>query len=155
MGSPIHLVVRYSDSLVGEIDTIAMHRAVIDEKGSVWLAKLGKPVGQDRIDKLNAQATTKSQSFLYLVQNMTKRYVWARGTISRAQREMPKENELIPGYYEQFRIIRDASTWFKLTEIIHPPDAEVSGLVVASSARPIHYALHESMAPMFYVRRQS
>jgi len=149
-----HPLIRYSDSLVGGIDTIGIHRQEIERNGAVWFAKIGAGVGLRRIDSLNQQALSGNPGYVYLVQKVSGKYVLSRGTVLHAQREFPEEERhLVPLYYEGSGVSRRASTWFKISELLDVSSRECSELVVASTGRAIGPTLQASMASMFYVRR--
>ncbi|MFC2083371.1 hypothetical protein ACFLSG_05000 [Candidatus Bipolaricaulota bacterium] len=149
----IHLVVRYADSLFGGIDTVGLHKRVVELEGAVWFAKVGAPIGLGRLGRLNSQVLAGKPSYVYLVQRQERRYAWARGTLIVAQREFPEnEKEMVPPYYEHSGVLRQAATWFKFSDLAKVDGDRCSDLVVASSSRPIHHALHGSMASMFFVR---
>jgi len=149
----IHLVIRFSDALFGGVKTIEVHQEVIVEQGAVWLAKVGKPLGQQRIAKLNRQVETGVQTLLFLVQRKGHTYIWAKGHIAFVQRDLPEsEMQLVPTYYHTSGLLQHASTWFKLVSLSGAAKESIGNLVVASSGKPIYEALTESMAAMFIVQ---
>ena len=153
MDAPIHIVIRYSDTLYGNMDTISVHRAIAEIHGSVWLAKVGKPLGDIRISKLKRQINSHINTFLYLVQHKGKEYLWTKASIEDVRRgPQPSEEELIPTYYKETSLLRHASTWFRLSGLQNVSREERACLVVASSAKRVDEALATSMAAMFIVR---
>ena len=52
---PIHLLLRFSDSLLKDGHTISEHNLVVTCEGAVWFGKMGSPVSQVHIDRLNEQ----------------------------------------------------------------------------------------------------
>jgi len=64
---PIHLLIRFSDNLFKVGDVISMHDQVINRQGAVWFGKLGIPIAQRHIDKINLQCKDGIPSFLFLV----------------------------------------------------------------------------------------
>src|SRR5438552_1208957 len=97
----IHVLMRYSDKLHHVDDTIEEHLAVIRQYGSVWLGKLGKPLGFPKIDRINKQCRQNIPSFLYLVQRAghggSARVSAYRGSVLEMSRELPEtERYLVP-----------------------------------------------------------
>jgi len=155
IGTPMHIVIRYSDALYGNVDTISAHRTLAETNGSVWLAKVGKPLGQARIKKLKGQISSHIDTFLYLVQRRGREYSWTRACVEDVRRgPQPLEQELIPKYYEETNLLRYASTWFRLSKLRHVTRKERACLKVVSSARSIDEAVATSMAGMFIVCRE-
>jgi hypothetical protein len=65
--SPLHLVIRFSDTMFDVGDVVALHNEVVDQHGAVWFGKLGGTLSQSRIEWLNKQIEQKILTFLYLV----------------------------------------------------------------------------------------
>ena len=44
--TPAHILVRFSDSLLKDRNTITEHTQIIQREGAVWFGKMGSPVSQ-------------------------------------------------------------------------------------------------------------
>ncbi len=64
---PIHLLLRFLDRLLDNSGTIEEHQKVIEREGAVWFGKMGQPISQNAIDKLNKQVEDNIPTFIYLV----------------------------------------------------------------------------------------
>ena len=149
----MHLVVRFSDSFCGGVDTIREHMLVIEQSGAVWFAKMGRPLASYRIDLLSDQMRRGIPTFLFLVQKAGRDYVWAQGTLCAISRSLPaREHALTPPYYRDRKVNQAASIWFKLSKISRPRASQIKMLNVASSRNPISESLARSMAAMFVVQ---
>lgn len=148
----MHLVVRFSDSLCGGVDTIYEHMSVIEQSGAVWFAKMGRPLAGHRIDLLSDQIRRGIPTFLFLVQKAGQAYVWAQGTLCAISRSLPAgERAFTPPYYRDCKVNQAASIWFKVSKISRPRASRIKLLSVASSGNPISESIRNSMAPMFVV----
>jgi len=49
---PVHLVVRFSDTMFTVGDVVAIHNGIVKEQGAVWFGKLGQTLSQNRIDMI-------------------------------------------------------------------------------------------------------
>ena len=146
------MVIRYSDALYGNIDTVSAHRTIVEARGSVWLAKVGKPLGLSRIKTLKEQIDSGIGASLYLVQHKAGKYSWTGACLEDVRRgPAPSEEELIPKYYKESGLLNHAATWFRVSGFYDVTPKEKGSLVVASSRRPIGSALTTSMAAMFIV----
>ena len=148
----MHLVVRFSDSLCGGVDTIREHMSVIEQSGAVWFAKMGRPLAGHKIDLLSDQIRRGIPTFLFLVQKAGRDYVWAQATLCAISRSLPaREHALTPPYYRDRKVNQAASIWFKVSKISRPRASQIKMLNVASSGNPISESLAGSMAAMFVV----
>jgi len=48
--TPLHLVIRFSDTMFEVDDEISLHNQVVDEHGAVWFGKLGGTLSLSRIE---------------------------------------------------------------------------------------------------------
>ncbi len=48
--TPLHLVIRFSDTMFSVGDVISLHNEVVDQHGAVWFGKLGGTLSQSRIE---------------------------------------------------------------------------------------------------------
>ena len=148
----MHLVVRFSDSLCGGVDTIREHMSVIEQSGAVWFAKMGRPLAGRKIDLLSDQMRRGIPTFLFLVQKAGRDYVWAQATLCAISRSLSaREQALTPPYYRDRKVNQAASIWFKVSKISRPRASQIKMLTVASSGNPISESLAGSMAAMFVV----
>ncbi len=103
--NPIHLLIRFSDVLLKEKDTIEAHNQVVEQTGCVWFGKMGSPVSQQKIDLLNQQGQTGIPTFVYLVKGNRRKSVAYRANLILATRNFPEdEKALIPPYYTELGI---------------------------------------------------
>jgi hypothetical protein len=65
--TPVHLLLRFSDSLLKDGDTITKHNKVIARDGAVWFANMGSSVAQRHIDVFNEQIQEENPIYVYLV----------------------------------------------------------------------------------------
>jgi hypothetical protein len=152
--SPIHLMMRYSDALMGVEDTIAEHQSVIDRRGAVWIGKIGKPLGGSHIAKINRQCRDGHPTFMFLVQNRGRPghadYVFHRGKVCEVGSALPSSGEkLVPRYYIGRGIKQQAAFWCKVTALSQVSAKAMLEYHVASSRRPIRNALVRSLAALF------
>jgi len=64
---PVHLLLRFSDLLLKDGDTITEHNKVIESEGAVWFGKMGSSVAQRHIDVFNEQIQEENPIYVYLV----------------------------------------------------------------------------------------
>ena len=73
MNNPCHLVVRFSDTMFGVGDVVAIHNAIVAENGAVWFGKLGQTLSQNRVEMLAKQIEQGIPTYLYLVKGNRKK----------------------------------------------------------------------------------
>ncbi len=147
-----HVVMRFADSLFNGVNTIQEHRKVIDRRGAVWVAKVGKPLAQYKIGILREQIRQGIPTYLFLVQRLGRVYSWTRATLVELGRTVGDDQQaMIPSYYRAANIVGMAEMWFKVSDLVKAPAAQVRQLHVVSSGRPIAETLAGSMAAMFMV----
>ncbi len=86
---PFGLVVRFSDSMFGVGDVVALHNAIVMEHGAVWFGKLGQMLSQARVDLLNQQIAKKTPMFLYPVKGNRRKSTAYRADLLAVTREKP------------------------------------------------------------------
>jgi len=151
--APIHLLLRFSDSLLKEGDTIDEHNQVIQREGVVWFGKMGSTVSQSRIDILNEQVREDIPTFVYLVKGNRKKSTVYRARLAVASKTIPKgESQLVPPYYFSLDIPKYVNFWVKLTEIVPIDFSELKKLRVGSSVLPIHETISKSSSGHFFLR---
>jgi hypothetical protein len=147
-----HLVVRFSDSLYKGIDTIREHKLVIENKGAVWFAKVGRPLAKRKIEILNGQISKNIRTYLFLVQNKETSYIWTQAILENVATELAKnDTTLIPSYYKRHNIDGQSSIWFKVSRLYSATKSDIQRCYVVSSRRPISQTLNSSMAAMFMI----
>lgn len=151
----VHLMIRFSDRIVKIDDTISEHLAVLERYQAVWFGKLGKPVGRPHQAAINRQLDVGIPTYIYLVQNVSGRYKFYRGTIAMIALEFPEdEMELVPEYYSEAFDLENVRFWAKLVKLTSVGKDEIVGLSSISSIAPIISTLQSSMAGFFVVRER-
>lgn len=150
---PIHLLLRFSDSLLKEADTIENHKEVIQRAGAVWFGKMGSPISQHYMDILNDQIEKGIPTFVFLVKGNRRESTAYRGTLLFASKLLPtSESHLVPAYYSDLDIPKYVGSWVKLTEIIPFDFSELANMQVASSVLTLGETLVKSSSGHFYIR---
>jgi hypothetical protein len=115
------LVVRYGATFDG-IDIISIHKEVLEQYGKVLFAKIGKPLGQGRIDEINRRTASKLPNNAYLVSSGGKQRRVYEITIDSAARGWRSSfQEIQPPFYKTKGMQRIAKTWLVLTSIKERP----------------------------------
>jgi len=152
-GTPIHILIRYSDRLHRVGGVITRHNEVIQSQGSVWFGKLGRQVAQKHIDAVNQQCVSGIPTYLYLVQKAGSGYVVDQGTVTEMARVLPPGKEhLVPEYYFTTGIIDGIRLWARLCEIKSIEPSYLGKLRALSSIMPVPETLARSMSSHFIVR---
>lgn len=148
----IHLLLRFSDTLLKTGDTIEAHNHVVGQHGAVWFGKMGSPVSQGYIDILNKQIEEGIPTFVYLVKGNRRKSVAYRAKAIRATKSLPdSEKSLIPPYYVDLDLMRYMKFWVKLDEIESIPASDLGKLRVASSVLPLSETLGKSATGHFFL----
>ncbi len=94
-------MIRFSYAKVSPKVAIDFHQKVVSEFGSVWLAKLGRPMGgAENIVSLNEQCSNGKQTDLFLAAKQDSGYLLFRGVIMVVATDVPEnEKHLVPDYY--------------------------------------------------------
>jgi hypothetical protein len=150
---PIHLLLRFSDSLLKDGDTIIEHNEVINREGAVWFGKLGSPVSLNHIDRLNDQVKAGVITYIYLVKGNRRKSIAYKAPLIFAIRDFPRnEQHLIPPYYTTLNILHYVRFWVKLGKITPITSGELNQMKVASSVLPISETLVKSSTGHFIIR---
>jgi hypothetical protein len=149
---PIHLVVRFSDSMFGVGDVVALHNAIIEKHGAVWFGKLGQTLSQNRIDLLSQQISRKIPTYLYLVKGNRRKSTAYRANLLQVMREKPNESALIPSYYADKDLLQYMKAWMKIAQINAIEMSEMDHLRALNSVFPISETLVRSSSGYFLVR---
>ena len=152
----VHLLLRFSDRLLTEGNTITEHNLIAEREGSVWFGKMGSPVSRIVIDRLNDQVNTNIPTSIYLVKGNRKKQSAFIAELITASTTLPKQEEnLVPIYYEELGIRKYIKFWVKV-ELIHPLDfSELQRLRVASSVFPLPETLYKSSCGHFLVKENT
>jgi hypothetical protein len=151
--APIHILMRFSDAFMSVDDTIVEHQEVIDRHNSVWVAKVGKPLGAKHIETIRKQIKEGIPTYVYLVQRVGTEYKGYRGTLAEIQREKPDSAKLMPAYYKRKGIDSTSQLWMKVTKLTAVPKKDgLSKLHIASSKRSVPKTLATSMAAIFVIK---
>ena len=103
---PVHLVVRFSDTMFDVGDVVAVHNEIVTEQGAVWFGKLGQTLSQGRIEIINKQIEQRIPTFLYLVKGNRRKSTAYRAQLIAFSRDKPKEKKLIPQYYGEKKLLQ-------------------------------------------------
>ena len=146
----IHLLIRFSDTLIKTGDTISAHNAVVSQAGAVWFGKMGSTIRQEAFDRLNQQVENGISTYIYLVKGNRRKSTAYRAHLIQAAKIVPEaERGMIPAYYQELDLIKYMKAWVKLGEIQPISGSELDQLKVASSVLPIHETLKRSSTGHF------
>lgn len=151
--SPLHLVIRFSDTMFGVGGVVAQHNQVVDQHGAAWFGKLGSTLAQSRIDWLNKQIEQGIPTFLYLVKGNRRKSTLYKAGILAVSRDFPKtEDLLIPPYYAEKKLVKFMNAWVKVRRIEQVEMSELKNLKTINSIFPIEETLVRSSSGYFLVR---
>lgn len=151
--SPIHLLIRFSDNLFQDIDTINEHLKVINQNGAVWFGKMGSTIAQQHIDIINHQCAEGIHTYIYLVKGHRRTSTSFRCLAMNVGKSFPKKEEkLIPKYYYEKEILKYIKFWAKLSNITLLKKGDLQKIRVASSIYPIGESLYKSSSGHFIVK---
>jgi hypothetical protein len=154
MEKPVHLLLRFSDSLLKQGDTIHEHNQVIAREGAVWFGKMGSPVSQNHIDTFNKQVEKDVPTFVYLVKGNRRKSKAYRGNLVLASKKLPDDEKyLVPAYYADLDTPKYVKFWVKLNEIVPIDLADLNKMQVASSVLPIAETLAKSSSGHFIITK--
>jgi len=152
---PIHLAVRFSDTLFGIGNVVTRHNKIVEQHGSVYFGKMGQPISQLKVDKLNQQIEKRIPTFLYLVKGNRKKSTAYRAPLLHVQKELPSEQNLIPSYYSEKNILQFMKVFMRIGEIKKIEIADLTSLRTISSLYPLTETLAKSSSGHFYVRERT
>lgn len=148
---PLHLVVRFSDTMFGVGDVVALHNIVVSAHGAVWFGKLGQTLSQGRVDMLNKQLEQGIPTFLYLVKGNRRKSTAYRAPLMQVAKVPPKEPKLIPDYYAGKDLVQFMKAWMKIG-VIEPIDlSDMNSLKTINSINTIAETLVRSSSGYFLV----
>ena len=148
---PIHLLLRFSNNIY-KGDTIAAHQEVINQYGAVWFGKMGSPVSQVHVDKLNQQVDENIPTYVYLVKGNRRKSTIYHSTLFLASKTLPNDEAyLVPRYYADLNISKYVRLWVKLGDFDPLETVELNKMKVASSVLPIGETLVKSSSGHFII----
>lgn len=152
--SPLHILLRWSESGASGHDTLLEHRKVLAERGSVVWAKFGRPLASTRVNTLQDQIQAGVPTFAYLLGGSPSTMV--RASISAIHSGLTTVNStLIPEYYRAD--LNGTETCFEFSEIdvvdLFPQLDEL--LALASQPSAFLSRSLVSQNTLFYVRERS
>ncbi|MDY6846396.1 MAG: hypothetical protein SVP52_04610 [Chloroflexota bacterium] len=152
---PTHLLIRFSDRLLENRGTIEEHQKVIEKEGAVWFGKMGQPISQNAIDKLNKQVEDNIPTFIYLVKGNRRKPTTFISDLVFASKSKPEEEmDLIPPYYNEIEIIQFVKFWAKVTNLHEIDLKDLTKMGVASSVYPLLETLVKSSSGHFYLQEK-
>ncbi|HLO18786.1 MAG TPA: hypothetical protein VK206_28400 [Anaerolineales bacterium] len=150
--SPLHLVIRFSDTMFSVGDVIALHNEVVDKHGAVLFGKMGGTLSLTRIEMLNKQIEQKVPTFIYLVKGNRRKSTPYKAEILAVSRDMPKkEKALIPSYYAEKKLLKFMNAWVKIGRIEQVEMSAMKKLKTINSIFPIEETLVRSSSGYFLV----
>jgi hypothetical protein len=150
--TPLHLVIRFSDTMFSVGDVVSLHNDVVDQHGAVWFGKLGGTLSQSRIDMLNKQIEQKIPTLLYLVKGNRRKSTPYKAEILAVSRDFPKkEKTLIPAYYGKKKLLKFMNAWVKVGHIEQVEMVDLKNLKTINSIFPIEETLVRSSSGYFLV----
>jgi hypothetical protein len=150
--NPLHLVIRFSDTMFSVGDVIALHNEVVDKHGAVWFGKLGGTLSLLRIEWLNKQVEQKVPTLLYLVKGNRRKSTPYKAGILAVSRDFPEmEKMLIPPYYGEKGLLKYMSAWVKVGHIEQVEMSDLKNLKTINSIFPLEETLVRSSSGYFLV----
>ena len=149
---PLHLVVRFSDTMFDVGNVITRHNNIVSAHGAVWFGKLGQTISQMRMDMLNEQIKKKENTFLYLVKGNRRKSTAYRAPLLQVIKEKPEEKALVPPYYTEKDLLQHMKAWMKIRKIDAIEMSDMSKLKAISSVFPISETLARSSSGYFLVK---
>lgn len=154
--NPLHLVIRFSDTMFDVGDVVALHNDVVNARNAVWFGKLGGTLSLSRIELLNKQISQKTPTFVYLVKGNRKKSTPYKAPIFAISRDFPKkEKDLIPLYYTEKKLIKYMSVWIKVGHIEKIEMSDLKNLKTINSIFPLEETLSRSSSGYFLVHESN
>lgn len=150
--TPLHLVIRFSDTMFSVGDVVSQHNEVVDKHGAVWFGKLGGTLSLSRIEMLNKRIEEKVLTFIYLVKGNRRKSTPYKAEILAVSRDLRKKDKaLIPTYYAEKKLLKFMNAWVKIGQIEQMEMADFKSLKTISSIFPIEETLVRSSSGYFLV----
>lgn len=154
--APLHLVIRFSDTMFDVGDVIAIHNEVVEKHGAVWFGKLGGTLALSRVEWLNKQITQKIPTYVYLVKGNRKKSTPYKAGILAVSRDFPKkEKALVPAYYAEKKLLKFMNAWIKIGHIEQVEMLDLKNLKTINSIYPLEETLARSQSGYFLVHEST
>lgn len=135
------IALRFADNFAPDGGTIGVHRAVLEERGSVWHGKFGTAFSQAKADLVLGQEDPR----ILLIHSGKSDRWWAH--IDAISKIAPDGG--YPAYYGGD--LSKFHCWFHVTKVEPAERGVMSEWVVPSSGRPLSSASRHSMSPYFFL----
>lgn len=150
--NPLHLVIRFSDTMFDVGDVVSNHNEVVKKHKAVWFGKLGGTLSLSRIELLNKQIAQKTPTFVYLVKGNRKKSTPYKAQILMVTRDFPKkEKDLIPSYYAEKKLLKYMTVWVKIGHIEKIEMDDLKNFKTINSIFPLEETLSRSSSGYFLV----
>ena len=149
---PLHVAVRFSDTMFNVGDVISLHNKVVDKHKAVWFGKLGGTLSPTRIEWLNQQIAHSVPTYLYLIKGNRRKSTPYKAKILVVTRDFPKKDKaLIPSYYSDKKLLKFMNSWFKVGRIELVDMSALKNLKTINSIFPLEETLMRSSSGYFLV----
>lgn len=150
--NPLHLVIRFSDTMFDVGDVVFNHNEVVKKHKAVWFGKLGGTLSLSRIELLNKQIFQKTPTFVYLVKGNRKKSTPYKAQILAVTRDFPKkEKDLIPSYYAEKKLLKFMSVWIKIGHVEKIEMEDLKNYKTINSIFPLEETLSRSSSGYFLI----
>jgi hypothetical protein len=150
--NPLHLVIRFSDTMFDVGDVISIHNEVVKKHKAVWFGKLGGTLSFSRIELLNKQILDEKSTFVYLVKGNRRKSTPYKAQVISISRDFPKnEKDLIPSYYAEKKLLKYMSVWIKIGHIEKIDMEDLKNYKTINSIFPLEETLSRSSSGYFLV----
>jgi hypothetical protein len=148
---PLHLLFKWNTAR--EPNTVALHRQLAEEQGSVWWGRFGQPgtsgMGKERLADLQRQleATIPTHVFLYRCDEL-----WQCRLQEVTNDAADVDTSLLPTYYQ----VNECNLFVRISDsVLLSPDWPVDHIVLATNADPsmLRGALSNQTTPLFVYER--
>jgi hypothetical protein len=154
--NPLHLVIRFSDTMFDVGDVVSIHNEVVKKHKAVWFGKLGGTLSLSRIELLNKQIAQKIPTFVYLVKGNRKKSTPYKAQILDITRDFPKkEKDLIPLYYAEKKLLKFMSVWIKIGDIEKVEMEDLKNYKTINSIFPLEETLSRSSSGYFLIHESN
>lgn len=139
------VALRFAENFAPECGTIAAHKQILDNLGSVWYGKLGSPMSKTICGSILDVADPK---ILLIHSGGTDRW-WLH--VDAISRELPSQGSY-PEYYGN--LADKMGCWLHVCRFEKADQKVMSKCVVISSGKPLSLASRRSMSPYFIIDYQ-
>jgi len=153
---PIHLLIRFSDSLFGIGNVVEKHNKIVEEFDSVWFGKIGVPISATHIAKIERQIEAGVKSYVLLAKGNRKKTDIFIADIYELSRLTPiTEKHKIPEYYIANQLIDRMKFWIRIGKICELPPESFNIFKVRNSINDLHESLYRSSMGHFVLVKKS